>query len=73
MIPVLLILFPLISGLLSFFIKDEKTSKIWASLSSLATLVVAIIAACCSKSVSFDAAWIPTLGSRFSLGYGWHG
>ncbi len=68
MIPVLLILFPLISGLLSFFIKDEKTSKIWASLSSLATLVVAIIAACCSKSVSFDAAWIPTLGSRFSLG-----
>ncbi len=68
MIPVLLILFPLVSGLLSFFIKDEKTAKIWASFSSLATVVVALIAAFSPADLSFDAAWLPTLGSRFSLG-----
>jgi len=68
MIPVLLILFPLVSGLLSFFIKDEKTAKIWASFSSLATVVVALIAAFSTADLSFDAAWLPTLGSRFSLG-----
>ena len=69
MIPVLLILLPLVSGLLSFFLKDQKTARNWAVLSSLATLVVAIIATacCCSKSLSFDAEWLPSLGSRFTL------
>ena len=70
MIPVLLILVPLLTGLASFLIKEEKSVKSWALLTSLITLVVAIAGAWFYpvQQLSYDAAWLPSLGSRFSIG-----
>lgn len=70
MIPVLLILIPLISGLATFFIKAEKGAKNWAILSSVITLVTAIYAttlAVNAPQLSVNAEWLPTLGSSFAL------
>jgi NADH-quinone oxidoreductase subunit M len=69
MIPVLLILVPLLSGLLLFFVKDEKAIKSFALLSSIITLIVVVSALCLNQAnqLSFSAAWLPTLGSRFSI------
>jgi NADH-quinone oxidoreductase subunit M len=43
MIPVLLIVIPLVSGLLAFLIKQEKGVRVWALLTSIITMVVAIL------------------------------
>ena len=42
MIPVLLILIPLLGGLSAFFIKNEKSSRIWTLLISLIVLVFGV-------------------------------
>jgi NADH-quinone oxidoreductase subunit M len=71
MIPVLLIVIPLLSGLVSFFIKDVKAAKGWALLSSAITLLVSVAGLCIynqAANLHFDAAWLPTLGSRFTVG-----
>ncbi len=71
MIPVLLIVIPLLSGLISFFIKDPKAAKGWALLSSLVTLAISIAGIFIynqATNLHYDAAWLPTLGSRFSVG-----
>ncbi len=69
MIPVLLILIPLVGGLINFFLKEEKAAKGWAVLVSVATLAVAVWGMYQSDATlrSYDAAWLPQLGSRFSL------
>ncbi|MGI8633908.1 MAG: complex I subunit 4 family protein, partial [Segetibacter sp.] len=68
MIPVLLIVIPLVTGLLSFFIKEERSTKAFALLSSVATLAVSLISLSQSgNSISFDAQWLPMMGSRFSV------
>lgn len=69
MIPVLLILIPLLTGLVSFFIKNDKAVKTWSLLSSVITLLIAFTAVfnCYPGQLSYDAAWLPTLGSRFAL------
>src|SRR4051812_33268186 len=68
MIPVLLIVIPLVTGLLSFFIKEERSAKAFALLSSVATLAVSLISLSrTGSSVSADAQWLPMLGSRFSV------
>jgi NADH-quinone oxidoreductase subunit M len=69
MIPVLLILIPLLTGLISFFIKDDKAVKTWSLLSAIVTLLIAFTAvfSCYPAQLSYDAAWLPTLGSRFAL------
>jgi NADH-quinone oxidoreductase subunit M len=69
MIPVLLILIPLITGLATFFVKDAKAAKGFALLSSVVTMAVAVagIFFLPAKELAFDAAWLPDLGSRFSL------
>lgn len=68
MITVLLIVIPLVTGLVSFFIKEEKSAKAWALLSAIATLVVSLVTLAQDKnSVSVDASWLPMLGSRFSV------
>src|ERR1043165_5495620 len=70
MIPVLLIVIPLVSGLLSFLIKEEKSVKIWSLFTSLVTMVVAILGIAVLHNPSYlqtDVAWLPSLGSRFSL------
>lgn len=71
MIPVLLIVIPLLGGLASFFIKDPKAAKGWALLSSLATFAVSLAGIFIyhqAAHLHFDAAWLPTLGSRFTIG-----
>ena len=71
MIPVLLIFIPLVTGLIGFLLKSEKTARGWALLSSLVTLVVALIGAGAAKGSEMlhaDVAWLPDLGSRFAVG-----
>jgi NADH-quinone oxidoreductase subunit M len=69
MIPVLLILIPVVTGLIGFFQKEASTAKNWALLSSVITLAVAVtgIFFLPASNLAYDAAWLPDLGSRFSL------
>ena len=69
MIPVLLILIPIVAGLVSFFLKNDKAAKGWSVIASLVTLAVALAGVYTHNTVSLhaDAAWLPTLGSRFTL------
>jgi NADH-quinone oxidoreductase subunit M len=71
MIPLLLILIPLLSGLITFFLKEERLAKSWSLLSSVATLAVVLSGIFIynhTSELSFDAEWLPGLGSRFSIG-----
>ena len=70
MIPVLLILIPFLSGLITFFLKNERTVKSWALLSSIATLIVSLFSLGMlpgNSQLSYDTQWLPMLGSRFSV------
>src|SRR6478609_5405075 len=68
MIPVLLIVIPLLTGLVSFFLKEERSAKAFALLSSVATLAVSLISLFqYGGSISADASWLPMLGSRFAV------
>lgn len=68
MIPVLLIIIPLAAGLISFFLKEERSAKAFALLSAVATLAVSLISLTqTGSSILADAQWLPMLGSRFSL------
>jgi len=70
MIPVLLIVIPLVTGFASFLINNGKGAKALSLLSSVITLVLALVAVYTLGSkelLSYDAAWIPALGSRFAL------
>lgn len=69
MIPVLLIAIPLVAGIVAFFIQEERSVKAWALLSAVATLAVALVAVFSRQAapLTFDAPWLPTMGSRFSL------
>lgn len=69
MIPVLLILIPAVTGLLSFFIPGAKGAKAWALISAIATLVVALSGVCTHKAAvaGVDASWLPAMGARFTL------
>jgi len=68
MITVLLIIVPVLAGLISFFIRDEKSVKNFAILSTVATLFFSLISLFQNtNSLTFDASWLPMLGSRFSV------
>ena len=70
MIPVLLIFIPLVTGLIGFLLKSEKTARGWALLSSLVTLVVTVWGASVGKGSELlhsDVSWLPDLGSRFAV------
>lgn len=67
MIPVLMIVIPVITGLVAFFIKEERTVKAWALLSAVATLAITLMAVFNHGTLSYDAPWLPLLGSRFAL------
>ena len=72
--PELLLWFPLVTGLIAFFIKEQKSVKAWALFSSLITLVISVVSLCYSDStkhftynyVSYE--WLKYIGSNFSLG-----
>lgn len=71
MIPVLLIVFPLLGGILSFFLKDEKAVKAWALISSIGTLLISLSGLfqdVNSRVLNYDVSWLPMLGSRFTVG-----
>lgn len=71
MVPVLLILLPLITGLVSFFMKGENGGKALALASSILTLAVALGGIFIYNQpthLSYDTAWLTTIGSRFSVG-----
>ncbi len=69
MIPVLLIVVPILTGFITFFIKEERSAKAFALLSSVATLAIALIGVLMqnSKQFSYDAPWLEMLGSLFTL------
>ncbi len=70
MIPVLLILIPLISGVIAFFIKENNGAKGWALVASLLSLGVVLLGMTLYNDYAYlhaDYAWMPSLGSRFTL------
>jgi len=70
MIALLLILIPLLTGVLNFFIKKEVNAKGWALLSSFATAAVSILGLTLlnkAELLQFKCDWLPGLGSTFSL------
>jgi NADH-quinone oxidoreductase subunit M len=69
MVPLLLILIPLLTGLVTFFIKDAVAAKNWVLLSSVFTLAVALTAVfcCTTTALTYDVSWLPDLGSRLTL------
>ena len=70
MIPLLLILIPLITGLAAFFIKNEKAVRSWALFSSLVTLGVSILGLTILKSgpyLQFHSDWMSNINSSFSI------
>src|SRR5580692_4628814 len=71
MIPVLLIVVPLVSGLVAFLLKSDRGARSWALLSSLITLAVALWGLSLGKDSTLlkaNVEWLPDLGSRFSVG-----
>lgn len=70
MIPLLLIAIPLLAGLVSFFIREERAARGWALMSSLFTLLVSVagITLVADPSLlAFHQPWINNLNSSFSL------
>jgi NADH-quinone oxidoreductase subunit M len=71
-IPHLLIFFPLIAGLITFFIKKDSSVKAWTLLAAIITLVIsgASIYYSDNKELSgnnFNYEWLKSLGSSFSV------
>lgn len=70
MVPVLLILIPVLAGISTFFIRDEKTARAWALLGSLAVLAVSVLGLTVlreEKNLQFSAEWLALLNSSFSV------
>lgn len=70
MIVLSLFLVPLIGGLLSFFIKEDKGVRILALVVSLVTLVIAVLGTRFIKAedaLQFSTPWMGGLNSTFSL------
>ncbi len=71
MIAVLLIAIPLLSGFVSFFLKNGQTARAWTLFSALATLAVSILGLTVMNTPAdlyFQAPWMQMLGSSFSIG-----
>ncbi|MBS1599031.1 MAG: NADH-quinone oxidoreductase subunit M [Bacteroidetes bacterium] len=70
MIPVLLILIPLVTGLIGFFIKSDNGSKSWSLFSSIVTMVITFAGVALTNGnphLKFDTEWLPSLNSHFSV------
>ncbi|HEY6955899.1 MAG TPA: NADH-quinone oxidoreductase subunit M [Flavisolibacter sp.] len=70
MIVLLLFLVPLIGGLLSFLIKNDRAVRSWSLLVSLVALFLSVASSTFLKSadqLNFHAQWMGNLGSSFSL------
>ena len=60
------ILIPFVTALLLLFIKNDKSANTIAIVSTLGTLVAAIVVAA-NGAVDFNAPWIPVLNAQFLL------
>jgi NADH-quinone oxidoreductase subunit M len=70
MIPVLLIVIPLLSGLLTFFIQSERSARTWAFISSIGSLAISILGLTIMNQPQYlqaNAEWMPALGSKFAV------
>jgi NADH-quinone oxidoreductase subunit M len=70
MVPVLLILIPLLTGLAAFFFADERKVRSWVLFSSILTLIVSILGLTVLKEEKYlqhQCEWLQTLGSSFSV------
>jgi NADH-quinone oxidoreductase subunit M len=69
MIVLLLFLVPLLGGLLSFFLRNDKTVRSWTLVVSLLTLLLAIagVTGRTPEVLRFNANWMGSLGSSFAL------
>ena len=69
MIVLLLFLVPLLDGLLSFFLRNNKTVRSWTLVVSLLTLLLAIagVTGRTPELLRFNANWMGSLGSSFAL------
>jgi len=70
MIAVLLILVPLLTGLTSFFLKNERIVRSWALFSSLVTLTVSMLGLTVLKDpgyLAYQTEWMASLNSSFSV------
>jgi len=70
--PHLLIFFPLLAGLATFFIRKDETAKAWALLASIITLLISLASLYyASNNVysgqTFGYEWLKYLGSSFSV------
>ena len=72
--PELLIWFPLIAGLVAFFIRKEKAVKTWAILASLITLGISVASLAYADNTkhfylnNVSYFWLKYLGSNFAVG-----
>ena len=70
MISLLLILVPLLSGIAAFFLKKENLVRAWALFSAIITLAVSLLGLTILNKTNlheFKFAWLPGLGSSFSI------
>jgi NADH-quinone oxidoreductase subunit M len=71
MIPVLLIVIPLVTGLAGFFLKNGRGARSWSLLSSLLTLAISLWGLSLARDSALlhtNVEWLPDLGSRFAVG-----
>lgn len=62
-----LLILPLIAGLASFLLKNEKQVKLNAVFSSAIVTVISVVIVLEKTVLKFDAEWLPQLGSSFAL------
>jgi NADH-quinone oxidoreductase subunit M len=70
MIPVLLIVIPLVAGLVTFFLKEERTARTWALFASLVTLAMSVLGLTVLNKPEYLAhrsEWMSALNSSFSV------
>ncbi|MBD0375390.1 MAG: NADH-quinone oxidoreductase subunit M [Flavisolibacter sp.] len=70
MIALLLILIPLIGGLVSFFLKEDRVVRIWALLVSFVMMGISIAGTSIvnsGRSIRYVTSWLGSLGSSFSV------
>ncbi len=70
MIALLLILIPILTGFVTFFLKNEQAVRGWSVFSSLATLAISVLGLTVLNdpaNLQFDTEWLPALHSRFSI------
>ena len=70
--PHLLIFFPLLAGLATFFIRKDETAKAWTLLASVITLLISLASLYYASNAAYSGQtfgyeWLKYLGSSFSV------